>query len=198
MSDKQLTALTDSGALSTADLLYVSKGGNSRKATLQRVIDLIKANRLLYSSGASVDAAANTTEQTLKTYTLAAGAVAADGDMVRVKASGKLGATTRARTIKLYIGSYTVTFTTSNASNLAWEIEVEHIRTASGTKMSRFKFRTGPNGTSGDLNFQSGTINDSLDWTIANDIKLTGQTASGAVAADTNCNSLTVEYLPAP
>lgn len=40
MANRQLSALTDAAALNALDLLLVTQGGNSRKATAQQIVDL--------------------------------------------------------------------------------------------------------------------------------------------------------------
>ncbi len=58
MADKQLSALTAASALAAADLLYVSQGGNSRKATAAQVKTYVDTYRgaLVYKNVAQTAA----------------------------------------------------------------------------------------------------------------------------------------------
>lgn len=161
--------------------------------SLARALGLAK---MLFSSGAQSDSAADTTEQTLKTYTLPANTCTVNGDIIRVFSSGVLAANTRNRAIKTYTGATNVSTNTVTAAHIRWQMKIEHIRVSAATKMTRWCIHLG-NGSATDAFVVTGSGSaDAFDWTIANDIKVTGQTSVGAAAGDTNCNSLSVEYVP--
>lgn len=96
---------------------------------------------VLTSSGdfSATTAAAGTTEQTLKSYTLPAGRLAFEGSRLLIKAHGVFIGSTRSKTVRLYWGNQTFTpnIPVTLAAQVQWRYEAEIIRLSSGNQ--RFK-----------------------------------------------------------
>jgi hypothetical protein len=188
------TTVSDS---SNAGAAVNFSAGTKRVAISAIATQIASMSRRLYSAYTNVGIAANTTEQTLQTYTLPGGTLAINGQAIRVTTRGLYANTSRSRQMRLYFGATVVTFmssSTASAFNNAQEILL--IRTGATTQIA---FGPSENAGSSITSISSRFIefNDPAE-TLANDIviKVTGQSGVGAAANDVSCDLMLVEFLP--
>lgn len=119
-----------------------------------------------------------TAEEPLMTYTLPAGTENTDLKYLRITSMGTTSGTAATHTIKFYIGAAQITIIASaNFVGKDWWIQILVIRTAAGAQRV-LSFSMPDGGPAADQNVQSTTM--AADLTIANIIKLTGQTTVAA------------------
>lgn len=132
---------------------------------------------------------ADTTEDTLYTFSLPASSLSRTGQGVRVRARGTFAANGDNKTVRLYFGSSVVLSSgTLTSNNLAWESELWVAKNGASTQLASGEFLV-PGADDIQLN-GAGTETD----TGAITIKLTGQ-AGSANANDIVCNMFSVEFL---
>lgn len=78
---------------------------------------------------------ADTTEDTLLTFSLPAKALSANKKGIKVRAWGTTASNADNKTIKLYFGSEVITTPTAATSGKGWELELEVYRTGSSTQV---------------------------------------------------------------
>ena len=134
---------------------------------------------------------ANTTEKTLWTYTLPAGAMNANGRVLRVKAFGQYAANANSKTATLKLGSNTLQAETVTSNNLGFQMTARIIRTAASGNPSSIilRDRAGGGGSTTSL-----PITTSSDWSLAQVLSFTAQNGT-ANAGDIQFKGAIVEVL---
>lgn len=128
-----------------------------------------------------------TVETDLMTYSLAAGALSANGKGVRISAGGAYAATANTKTIKIYFGSTVVATGGTSTSGGAWTITAVVWRTGAATQVANGQLTT----TVGPFNTDSAPT-ETLSGAIT--LKITGQ--SNAASSDVTAKMFWVEALP--
>ena len=137
-------------------------------------------------------------EDTLQTYTMPGGTLAADGDRLLIRACGYFAATANNKTLKYYFGSNVITLVNAVAvSGEMWWLEVELFRSTSGNAITHStKFSRGVNAANVTIyavRNENGVGVDSLASNLI--IKLTGEATA---TSDIDNFSLSVTYYAAP
>jgi hypothetical protein len=151
----------------------------------------------LYFDGATSATIANTTETTLKSYTLAANTLSTDGDSLTIKATGVVAANANTKTIKIKIGGFEIiphTAFITAPNGLTWGIDITLVRTASNNSRTTGTTFTFTNAATGAV---LSTIYDNtigVDFTTALAIIVTG-TNGVATANDIVSTSLFVSKI---
>lgn len=161
----------------------VIAAGSNDTATLQPE-GLISAQ----SSAAGVGNGADTTEDTLFTFTLPANTLDATNRGLRVRAFGTVANNADTKTIRLRFGAsvtYSITAPTSTAAS--WFAEGWIIKTGGGAQTSSF------HGQAGSTVVNPSTIAGTEAETGAIVIRVTGQAGTGN-ANDILANAMTIEY----
>lgn len=149
----------------------------------------------LYITGASVGNGADTTEDTLQSFTLPAGLLANVGDSVRIFAGGTFAASTDTKRVRLKIGGQVVNGfhqgTTTGA--IAWALDCSIVKTGSSTQayvsLGSVQSTAGQDGTA------VGTL--SLTDTSTIVVSITGQNQSTSTANSITCQLISVDYIRA-
>lgn len=131
---------------------------------------------------------ADTTEDTLLTFSLPAKTLSANKKGVRIKAWGNTATNADNKTMKLYFGSEVITTPTAATSNKGWELELEVYRTGASTQVVFGK------GVVDTTNVTPLITTGAETDTAAIVIKITGQ-AGTANANDIVAKGLIVEML---
>jgi len=143
----------------------------------------------LYTSGTVVGNGADTTEDTLYTFTLAAGQLAVVGDIIRIKVGGGLAATTDNKTLRVKLGGQIVgSLAATGAAQTAWYCEASIIKTGTNTQSYISSFIL----TAGNANPRSGTLTLTDTGTLV--VAVTGQNNTTAAANSITAQAITVEY----
>jgi hypothetical protein len=146
----------------------------------------------LYITGSAVGNGADLTQDTLQSYTLAAGKLQNVGDQILISAGGQFIGSTDNRTARiLFGGTQVMGFTTTSASATRWGVQVLVTKTGSNTQ-SYMSFGAGNAGTTADSN----TLTKTDTSTIV--VSATGQNTTNSVANSIVCQYFTVSYIPAP
>ncbi len=149
----------------------------------------------LYSNTAVAGNAADSTEDTLLTFTLPANTLAANGDKIRIQASFVCAANSHTKTMKLYFGSATPFSFSGSENNFSAFMEMLVMRTASGVQIiNGTAANSTTNSNTGFLGYVTNIAGSETD-SAGIVIKVTGQSGSSA-ANDVVCNQLTVEFIP--
>lgn len=90
---------------------------------------------LLYANFTSTGNGADTTEDTLLTYTLPAKVLSAANKGIRIRVWGNTAANTDNKTIKLYFGSEVIASPTAATNNKGWSLELDVFKTGSSTQV---------------------------------------------------------------
>lgn len=140
-------------------------------------------------SVAGVGNGADTSEDTLFTFSLPANSLASVGQEITIQAWGSVAATSATKTIKLYFGAgvtQTVTYTTTQTGN--WQINAQVFKQAANVQMALMQYDALGATTARSLgNITNGAETD----TSAITIKVTG-TSSAATANLILCNGLVI------
>jgi hypothetical protein len=91
---------------------------------------------LINIQAAASGTGADTTEDTLYTYTLPANAFSVPGKAVRVRVWGTTGANANNKTVKVYFGATVFSSATSAANNVPWYFEMIVTKTGSNTQFA--------------------------------------------------------------
>jgi hypothetical protein len=158
----------------------LGKAGNS--ATNVRAPGLIAAQLTATGTGA------DTTEDTLQTFTLPANAFDAIGRGVRIEAWGTTGADNNTKTVRLYFGAKIYDSTTLTTNNGSWFMWANVYKTGPNTQ-SAIATSTFVNSTPAT----AVTTPNQVD-TAGIVIKVTGQNGT-AVANDIVCSGMTVNFI---
>lgn len=143
----------------------------------------------LYVTGTSVGNGADTTEDTLQTYTISAGQLANVGDVIHLRTGGTLAASTDAKAVRLKVGNQLVASLASSAAGVtAWALEATIIKTgANGQSYVGWSIPNSAGGTS-----KAGTL--TLTDTSTIQILVTGQNTTNPVAGSVTAQMLIVDY----
>lgn len=143
----------------------------------------------LYSTGVSVGNGADTTQDTLHSYTLVAGQMANVGDVIHIRSGGTLAATTDNKTVRLSVGGQVIAaLTTASAGVTSWVLDAVIIKTGSSTQ----SYLTNMTALSGSGNTRSGTLTLTDTSTIA--VLVTGQDNTAGNANAITAQLTTVDY----
>lgn len=131
---------------------------------------------------------ADTTEDTLLTYSLPAKALSANGKGIKIRAWGTTAANADNKTMKLYFGSEVIATATAATNNKNWFLELEVFRTGASTQVVWGQGQVDT--TNVTPYFATGAETD----TAAIVIKVTGQAGTGN-ANDVVAKGLVVEVM---
>jgi hypothetical protein len=158
--------------------------------TVNQLIGSINAGvaGLLNSQYVTSGNGADTTEDTLYTYTLPAGYLNVNGKGLRIKCFGNVANNADTKTVKLYFGAEVISGTVSTATTNAWISELEVWRSGAAAVQVKGSMLQGT--AVAATYFAAGTD------TIANavTIKCTG-TGSGSVASEVAGQGFSVEVI---
>lgn len=163
------------------------------QAMAQSVTVGSSAYQRLYYTGTSVGNGADTTEDVLQTFTLAAGQLANVGDMIHIVASGKWAGSTDTKTLRLRAGGVSGTILTApiaaSANVTQWSLEAWITKSGSNTQT----YAVTALSVSGSFNgVNSGTL--SLTDTGTIQLVITGQDSTSATANAITCQTMFVDY----
>lgn len=144
----------------------------------------------LYSNVTPGVLAANTTEQTLATFTLPANALDVDGRKILITAFFLTGANTHSKECKLYFGSTSITTGAVTTASVTPYLQLVVTRASNAQFISSF----GLGGTTGIVPQASSNLA-AETMSAAIIIKATGQVASGPTAADIQVYEFSVQYM---
>jgi len=168
-------ALVASASLALAaniPLLTGPQDSSQLIASLNQVIQAVNSGVVgkLYANGVGTGTGADTTEDTLFTYTLPANTVANVGDTLRIKCGTLTNATSTTKVVKLYFGATSFTGTATSVSG-AYNLELIVIRTAAATQTI---YASGTGGAGGVTPILPTSTAGTDDFTTALTIKCTG------------------------
>jgi hypothetical protein len=140
---------------------------------------------------AAVGNGADTTEDTLQTFSVPANTLRNVGDRIRIVAGGTMAASTDSRIARIRLGALIYAQVTATiASTTTWRLECDVVKTANNAQM-----RTGVGlATSAGVTTINGA--DTLTDTGALSLTVTGQNTTNSVASSVVCNYLLAEALP--
>lgn len=147
-------------------------------------------------NGTSVGNGADTTEDTLMTYTVPANTLVNVGDMLHIIAGGTFAATTDNKTVRVRFGGVSGVAVSlpngSAAGQTGWYVDAYITKTGASTQsyVSGGLSSTNANGTT------SGTA--SKTDTATQDIVVTGRNVTSSAAGSITCQMLVVQYIKAP
>lgn len=146
----------------------------------------------LFANITPVGTGADTTEDTLMTYTLPAGLLSANGKGVRITAWGTGINTANATTVRAYFGSFmeAVVLTASQANTWRASIDVLRVNSAAQTCCVGF----GVGGTAQSSVTDVVSLDEDLTASVV--IKFTGQRATSSVADSIIQEGMLVELIP--
>jgi hypothetical protein len=152
----------------------------------------VMAQQALYASYSNVGNGADTTPDTLQTFTMAAGQLKNVGDRILIKAGGTFGATTDSKTASFRLSAGVLFgITVTAAGQTAWRIEGEICK--SGANAQTFSgYACGNNNT-----FFGNTATAAQIDTNALALSITGQNTTNSVASSVTCRYFTVDYIAA-
>ena len=144
----------------------------------------------LYATGVSVASGADITEDTLQTFTVAAGQLANVGDTLHVVAGGVFaGAGTDTRTARLKFGVNNLSAVqVTAAASTKWSVEAWIIKTGSNTQSYVAVGTT----NSAVVGTNNGTLTVTDTGTIA--VAVSGQNATTATAGSVTAQAFIVEF----
>jgi hypothetical protein len=128
---------------------------------------------------------ADTTEDTLQTFTLPANTLDANGRCLRIRAWGTYGATATNKTIRLYFGVVIYNSTALAQNGTSWILEAEVYKTGSNNQTSWATILAGNSDPGAQVNTPNQTDSSGIV------IKVTGQNGT-ANANDIVCNGMSV------
>jgi len=168
----------------------------SQPALAQQVIAPSSGSVIsLYANGTSVGNGADTTEDTLMTYTLPANTLANVGDAIHIIAGGTFAGTTDNKTARVRFGGIAgVAIGAPNGATtgqLTWYIDGWIVKTGSNTQ----SFISGGQTTTNNNGSLTGTA--SKTDTATNDIVVTGRNVTASSASSITCQTLLVQYVKA-
>ena len=183
--------------------ISVPAGTNAAKGVVQcdgttincasGVASTIGVHQTLYTNGTLVGNGADTTEDTLMTYTIPANTLANVGDRIEIKASARMSAITDVRYYRIRIGGCSGTIiallTSASASMTAVSATAWVLKT--GSNAQSYGSLTG--GTTQTTNAYAGTA--SLTDTSTIQICVTGQDATAATANVVQAQMLLVDFI---
>jgi hypothetical protein len=147
-------------------------------------------SRTLYATGTLVGNGADTTEDTLQSYTLPAGALANVGDRIRITAGGTFAGSTDSKVARVRFGpSASQASNGTSASATSWEITYDILKTGSNTQTTNSKGLT--NNSAITVTSGLATVTDTAAITIT----VTGVNNTNPVAGSVACRYFVVEYL---
>ncbi len=158
-----------------------SQGGQSMTTT---------GNIFEYFNQTGVGNGADTTEDTVKTFTLQANALEAVNRGVYIYAWGKYNGDANVKTAKLYFGATTVSAISSSNTQLGWALEMVIGKAAANQQVISSQSIIGTS-HGGVTNSTAGVDTDTAGIVI----KLTCQTATSAVANRIVLNGMYVQFM---
>jgi hypothetical protein len=141
MADSKISALTAAAAALGTHELAVNESGVSKKDTVQQILNL--APNVLFRSFTAVGNGADTTLDTLWTFTIPAGTLAVNGQMLRVTIAGSLGANTDTKALKLAFGATTMSLWSVTTSGGTWSGVITITRVTATTQFVQAISTTG-------------------------------------------------------
>jgi hypothetical protein len=148
--------------------------------------------QLLTVTGTSVGNGADTTEDTLQTYTIPASTLKSTGDRIHVVAGGLFAASTDTKSARLRWGGNLITsLQGTTAAMTSWSIDFWIVKTGASTQS--FVCNGSMVGASGFPNVHAGTQTVTDTSTIA--VAITGQNSTAATLNTITCQYFSVEYV---
>lgn len=179
------------GTPSNGDVWYDSATNDLRGHVNSVTVSL--GPGVLSAAYSSVGTPANTTETDLQSYAMPGGTLGVDGQVLRVRAAGALAATTRSRTVRLYVGATVVSSVAMSANTTTlWTAEALIIRTGAATQTVYAIFTPGGSAAASVTSTRT-TTTETLSGSVT--IKVTGQVGGTPVANDITCDLLIAEKL---
>lgn len=153
------------------------------------------AETAIYATGAIVGNGADTTLDTLQTYTLPANTLLNVGDAIHIVASGTFASSTDTKNIKIVFGTPTIaSLVGSAAASTAWAFDIWVIKTAANTQSIHAQGTVvGTAGAAGTSSTTTAVVDSS-----AITIVVQGQNATIATANTANCRIFLVSRRAAP
>jgi hypothetical protein len=150
------------------------------------------ARQTLYNPVAIVGNGADTTEDTLQSYTLPANTISAPGDQIIIEAAGTFGGTTDNKVLRVKMGAINFTGLTAAAAVItSWWYRVVVTRTTANNFRTSITYMM----TNQAIGVITGgpTTGETIDSLIV----VTGQNNTSAAAGSITCNYLNVTFIPA-
>lgn len=146
-------------------------------------------SRHLYANGTSVGNGADTSIDTLMTFSLATGQLASVGDAIVMTAGGTLGATTDSRLIRMQFGGSVIASATATvAASTGWYCSAVITKTASNAQ----SYISSCVLTSSNANIRTGTL--AVTDTAPIVVLVNGQNTTNPVAGSITSQIITVDY----
>lgn len=153
------------------------------------------AETALYATGAIVGNGADTTLDTLQSYTLPAGSLNNVGDAIHIVASGTFAGSTDTKNINIKLGSPVISsLSGSVTASTSWAMDVWVVKTGANTQSIHTQGTVA--GTAGAAGTSS--ITTSVTDTASITITVLGQNATAATANTANCRVFLVSRRAAP
>ncbi len=152
-----------------------------------------KAHGMIYSNATPGGTAADTTEDTMQTYTLPASSFNVNGQCIRIHATGTCVSTANALTLRVYFGStviHTITLTASLAG--LWVVDATAWRVASNSQWCDSASQKSLTASSYTPEMNSITNAQTDTSTIV--IKITGQEATTGTLNSITCKSISIWF----
>ena len=173
MSNKKITELAAATPLGVGDLFEISQGGVNKKLTGAQLLVFVAdgSGIVVLDTSTTEVGTVGTGEDTLFSYTLPAGTLAADGNSIRGRMSGIVGNNANVKSIKLKFGGTTFLTrgTTTPTIGQGWTIDWEVIRTGAAAQKCNATF----SGSDGTASAYYSVAGETLSGTVA--IVLTGE-----------------------
>ncbi len=149
----------------------------------------------IFSAFTSVGNGADTTEDTLQTYTLPASTLAVNGQALRIKVRGQFSTLSATKTIRVYFGATVIaTYFNTAAALFNLDLDTTIMRASATTQTSSAIVVEAANNSTGGQTFNEQlSPTETLSGNII--IKVTGQSTVGTANAVT-CDVVLVEFLP--
>ena len=149
------------------------------------------ATLFTYGSSSGVGNGADTTEDTLLTYSIPAATLKVTGDRLRIFINGSFAGSTDAKSARVRLnGTLFLTVNGATASTTTWQIYLEVQKTGANTQYTASNGLV--NNTSPALSTGPGSLTD----TAAIALTVTGQNNTTAAANTITVKYVAVEYLP--
>lgn len=147
-------------------------------------------NRVIFSTATTVSSPAGFAWTDFVSYSLPAGAVTRNGEVIKVRGSGRIANNGNAKGIEVGLGGTTgVSISGFFATYNFWEVEMTIIRKSSTQYNSIARLTLTDFGVT-VKEYIAQNVDAAIDWTIANDIKIRIQ---GTAASDVRGDQATIE-----
>lgn len=146
-------------------------------------------NRVIFSTATTVSNTAGSAWTDFVSYTLAAGTVTRNGEVIKVRGSGRIAGNANVKAIEVGLGIATGVSVGFFATYNYWEVEMTIIRKSATEYNSIARLALTDYGTT-VKEYIAQNVGVVIDWTIANDIKIRLQ---GVALNDVRGDQATIE-----